>query len=95
MSRFFAQRRPTEQPAISQPTDSAPPSSRPLVSNVQTGTDNLAADLMQELGQAIHHWKSRNRLENLPTDVVLNQAIMALETMLEYERQRRDMTARR
>lgn len=95
MSRFFAQRRPREQSAISQPTDAAPSNSGPLVTNTQTGADNLAADLMQDLGQAIHHWKSRNRLENLPTDVVLSQAIMALETMLEYERQRREMTARR
>lgn len=40
--------------------------------------DDLLADLMQQIGNAIDVWSRKHGLSNLPPDIVFEQALMAL-----------------
>lgn len=64
------------------PVDPAlPPSSAP-----STASDDLAADLMRLIGEAIRQWTKRHRLENLPPDIVMDMVMQALNGVQRVQR---------
>lgn len=50
---------------------------------------DLAADLIQLIGQAIQEWSRRHNLTNLPPDIVFEQALLALNEVHRLAKQGR------
>jgi hypothetical protein len=62
----------------------APPQSKRRADNPLV--DDLTADLMRSIASAIDQWGHRHNLQNLPQDIVFEQALMALNEMYRHTR---------
>ncbi len=60
----------------------APPQSTPRADSPVV--DDLTADLMRSIASAIEQWGHRHNLQNLPQDIVFEQALMALNEMYRH-----------
>ncbi|WP_330474738.1 hypothetical protein [Terrabacter sp. C0L_2] len=50
----------------------------PEIRPSSVGSDDLTLDLMRLIGSAIDEWSRRHGLENMPRDIVFEQALLAL-----------------
>lgn len=57
-----------------------------LVETASVRPSDPAADLMERLGTTIDEWATTHRLQALPRDVVIEQAVVALQALLRIAR---------